>query len=700
MSLRPWLVGFLGFLAALALVLPGLGSSGFWSEGELPVLWRSTAALGEPHSDLVRSPWLPDFVRTQSYRLLDAFDPELALRLPHAFAVAALAGMAAGLARQWGASVSTALLAAGLVLAFPGNAMASRTALGNPMAEASIAGAIVMGCLATTVRPAAHRWLVAAGALLLLAAAVASAGLLLGATVPLLAVAAYVDATRPRLRSFVLLAAGVMAGISVMLIVRQQEGFVPILAAAKDLELLEKPYAWRFLAGVEQWGHQTFPWLPLAVLGALHPQKRWPGRWLMLGLVVFGGWTAIYGPGSVPLSVPTALCCALAVERLGQRDFTPSSRRLAFLVLVLGTALLGKDASRLPLEIGLPLLDAPRTAGLDALDIGEDLARSWKLAALTLLAAGMLAPWLRKRGRVGHWLPALVVGAAVLFQAGYQSHVTLPRAGTLLSPAATLDRFAHWSNAGLLPAKLAIYGVEDPGLARYGPGPSRQVLLGNSQQLLDHLAAPEPAAALVRDIDLPRLHQRHRRDEWPLYVLDDSHGRLLLVSNRLPPGARNRNPIEEVVLSTPPRLEHETLVRFEDRLELVGWQFDEPVIRGTEGTLTMVFRVLRPLPGRPKLVARLQKGKVSRVNAQPHEFVQGIYPPVYWRPGDYIVHRQRFDVPALEILPGTHEVIVAVKHGKNRDYEITIPSEEDGDFGVRIKNRRRSYAAIGTAEVW
>ena len=92
-------------VVALALVLPGLGAHGLWSDAELPVLDRSLAALGEAKSGLVRSTVLPDLLRTWG---VDSFGNELGLRLPHALATAALVAASAALMRLRGRSVGLA----------------------------------------------------------------------------------------------------------------------------------------------------------------------------------------------------------------------------------------------------------------------------------------------------------------------------------------------------------------------------------------------------------------------------------------------------------------------------------------------------------------------------------------------------------------------------------------------------------------
>ena len=78
-----WIAGLVGTAVAAAIIIPGLDLHGLWSEGELAVLDRARAALGEPLSELERSPWLPDELRTRAYA---AIGGDFGLRLPGALA--------------------------------------------------------------------------------------------------------------------------------------------------------------------------------------------------------------------------------------------------------------------------------------------------------------------------------------------------------------------------------------------------------------------------------------------------------------------------------------------------------------------------------------------------------------------------------------------------------------------------------------
>jgi len=274
----------------------------------------------------------------------------------------------------------------------------------------------------------------------------------------------------------------------------------------------------------------------------------------------------------------------------------------------------------------------------------------------------------------------------------------VPQTGDLLSPKRVLQRHAAWVADGELAPTLGVHRVKDGGIELYGPDALN--VLQSRRDVATFLEDAEPRAALVRTIDLPTVYQIHRETGSPLFVLDDSHAHLRLVGNVLPSDAVDVNPIDDIVLDEPPALAHETLVRFEGYVEVVGWEVSQPLVRGRKGTLQVVFKVLRPLPGGSKLHSRLNYGRISRINTEAHELAEGLYPCNLWRAGDYILHRYTFDVPVLESMPGQYEVVIGLRRSETENYDITVPEGKEGDFGVTVADAKHDFATIGTVEVW
>ena len=707
--LGPLPLGLLGFALACAFWLPGLGESGLLSEAELPVYDRARAALGAALSGLERSPALPDALRVRGVATLgDA----LGLRFVHALAGAGLVGLAVGWLRAQGRSLAQCGLGALVVLSLPVVSMGSRFALANPVAELCITAAVV--ALVAALSPARSTTARSAAALLAasaMAAAVASAGLCLGAALPL-AVGALLPGSSRRTRIAVGVAAAVALGVSIRLSLDQGDGFIPLLGAARDLELLDKPEARRFADGLEDFGYQIFPWAGLAMVGAAlgRGEGRTDATWLAVTLAFVAGWSLRYGPLPAPVAVPVAACVVQAVARLQDPRADGWERRLAVFIAAAAALVIAKDGSLSPNRLVVPTeyRDNEHTFPEEKLEAEAHLKTMGKSVFYALVVAGLFA---RRREEHGleRWLgrvpgparDALIVGAfaaAAGTNAWVHSRVLLPKVAELLSPKRPLQRLAAWVEAGELPPTLAVHRVRDPGLELYGP--DQQETLSGRRQLTSWFETDDPAVALVRLNDYPALFQAARQHERPLYVLDDSNAHAWLVANRLPEGAENRDTLPSIVLDEPPALAHETLLNFDDYIEVVGWELDGPLRRGKEHTLQVAIRVLRPLPAGSKLYARMLEGRLSRIGGEAHEFVDGLYPCNLWRKGDIIHHRWTFETPPLEIVPGEYDLLLGLRRSERANFPIRIPEGDRGAFGVEVRGRKREFAKIGTVTVW
>jgi hypothetical protein len=594
-------------------------------------------------------------------------------------------------------------------------AVTARTVLGNPIGELASACAVVFGLIATrSTRPmlAGGAAVVAAGSL---ASAIASSGLAIGGLVPLLALACADHGERTRRVAPVLwLAAAVVLGITIRLVLQQGDGYIPLLGAAKQLDLIDKPETRRFAAVLQEYGEHVAPWVGLAAIGAaLGPRARWPALWALAALVVGGGWSLVYGQLHLPVAIPTALCCTAAIDALRSGRCGPHARRLIVFVAIGGMLVIRKDAERTPSRVTVPVwsFEGEHRFPDTALEASRRLKRIAGVAMLALVAAAVLA---RRRedephGRVETLMRRLpdpwrdraasgLVGLAVLHAALVHAHTLVPDTARTLSPAEILRQHARWAEAGALPTELGVHRVRDPGLTYYGP--EQLHALQSRREVIDWLARDEPSVALVRDLDVPAVVQNHRANDLPLFVLDASHERFRLLSNVLPEGAVDQNPITAVLFDVPPVLEHETLVRFENYLEVIGWEVHEPLVRGTSRKLRLVCKALRPIPGGTKIYARFLRGRMSRINAEAHDIASNIYPPNLWRAGDFILHEIDIDVPALEILSGPHELVIGLRRSEKKNYDITIPEESSGEHGVSIKDKKRNFAVLGEVRVW
>jgi len=667
--------------------LLGLADLGVWSSAELPVFDRARAAMGVELQGLERSPWLPDRLRTLGYAMTGS---PWGARIPQALASAMVVTLVAGLCRRRGDAVWVTAAATLIAFGMPATGVQARTMLGNPFTELFVASTLVLWSSALEAPTHSRRLALGSASAASLALSISAGGLVLGGIIPLLVIAVVFPLSSGWGRVALWLVATAAIGVALALAFRQGEGYIPLLGAAKDLDLVAKPQARRFAAAIEDITDGLFPWAGLVAMGATLPRARPYAMWLGTSVVVYAAWSLVYGAGAVPVVVPASLCAAAAIEALTDRDTKPVLRRLLLLGALAGAILAGKDASLWPSRFVAPAVDLDTIAfPAESMRASERLASIERVAIVGLLVAA-----------VGHraWWVGSAIGFAALFGGWMHGRVLLVDAARGLSLAEPLGQHARFAKTGALPEPLGIYRVHDPGLAIYGP--PQTIEFPNRDALVEALLGDAPSAALVRSIDVPEIHRRARGEGRPFFVLDRSHATLRLVANVLPLGARDLNQIPEVVTRERPQLRNDTLVRFGNYVEIVGWELDGSVIRGRDVTLTVAIRVLRPLPARSRLYTRLVLGRLALLNREAEPLLEDIYPCTLWTAGDYILHRLTFRVPVLESPPGSYAFVVGMRRGENDNYPITVPPEASGEFGVTIRDRSHTFANLGMVDVW
>ena len=382
--------------------------------------------------------------------------------------------------------------------------------------------------------------------------------------------------------------------------------------------------------------------------------------------------------------------------------------------------MLRKDAASHPLEVLSPFHSITNAHLLPLSELGfvDQLERSASLAMLVLCLAFAHAwyfsssrtpssapesprPKFLRTSLSAPPLPLIGLSLGLLALSYSFGHRHLPRLSDTLS---SKEPFERWEHAALaLPETIGLYRLRDPGTEIYGPDPDRLSKLESRKDITQWLMSEEQRVALIRRRSFPAIFQEHRARKKALHVLDWRHPEFKLIANfspdTLPEAYERHHPLESIVLDDAPPLEHPTLLRFDDFVEIVGWQLDGPIRRGDSITLHLAFKVLRRLPSNAQLYARLQQGRISRINGPAHDFTGGEYPPQHWRKGDYIHHRFRFEIPYLQTLPGPHKLIVGIKRGESSNVPISIPEGKTGEHGVVVRGKKRTFAALGEVEV-
>jgi hypothetical protein len=722
---RPWLLFVLVICVSLLITLPTLGELGLLSQAEIPAWKRARAANGAQLDGLLRSPALPDWLRAKSFALAGA---EWGLRLPSVFSHALAGVLTLGLARRLGFGWSSALLAPLFLWAFPMVGLVSRAAESPVVAECFIAAAILAGLQAEDDRRTRQLGGLVL-ALLAAAAATASTGLAWGMAIPCLALGVAGPRSLGRPLRLLFGAIGLSAAlVTLKLVLGQGEGYIPILGAAPDTYFAAQPHRRDLVGAFEEFGHQVFPFAILILLGILRPRRpsedaeagetthtALPAVWLGLGLVLAVLWSAKYGRMCFPLAIPAALCCAAAMPLLFDSRYDLRLRRFALVMAVSGIWVMGKDAERTPSRIASPQhrFTNEKRFPAEEVDTPQTFPGWVRWAWMALILGYVLSPRSRQARRPGRFgdlpalspemresLPWIVVGLALLHQSVDSTQGLGPASAEQLSVRSVFARHQAMVEAGLLPPEVGMQRVRDPGLELYGPDPETTTVVGTRKKLFDWLTADEPRVAFVRESDFAGIFQKARERDWALHVLDWSHHDLKLVANFVPDGVEEIRPLGDVVYDEPPKLEHETFVQFDKRIELIGWQIDGEVKRGGEVTVSLAFRVIRALPGSAKIYVRLQKERISKINIFPHEPANGMYPGNFWRKGDYIVDRFTFEIPSVNTLPGEHEFFVGIAKDDKKKLPITLPEGREGEFGVTLRGSKgRDFANLAKIDL-
>jgi hypothetical protein len=280
------------------------------------------------------------------------------------------------------------------------------------------------------------------------------------------------------------------------------------------------------------------------------------------------------------------------------------------------------------------------------------------IPALVLLAQ-LAHKYSQKLSHLRHG--ALLLASLVL--AGYTSQRFLPQVSEHFSPR---DVFVTYNKLAGENEPLAQHRVEGRAASYYARGTVREI--AGRPQLLDFLAEPGrhwaafPADQLA-DIDVAFRKRTGRH----LFVPKSDNARVTLVASEPVGKLTNENPLARFVLREPPHVQHPVGAKFEDAIELVGYNLKLPrgdsVGAGQSFEITWVWRALKANIGSYKVFLHIDSG-TQRINGD-HEPVDGKYPVTLWDEGDVILDRQTVSVPATNP-PGTYTLYVGFYRGETR----------------------------------
>ena len=214
--------------------------------------------------------------------------------------------------------------------------------------------------------------------------------------------------------------------------------------------------------------------------------------------------------------------------------------------------------------------------------------------------------------------------------------------------------------------------MKKDGAEYYNRGPVE--VLRSRSVLLQRLKEDDRVFALIGAKKLGEVDKAARKDEIEYFVVDNSSAKALLITNRLGNGCEtDENPLRRFVSRTPPAPQHPISVNFENKVQLVGYDMPERVIRGTRFSVRLYFKVLGQMPSGWKLFIHFDQPSF-RFHGD-HLPLDGKYATQHWLAGDYITDEVEIDVPVLSTPSGTYHVFGGFWLGESRLKIIEGPND-------------------------
>lgn len=422
---------------------------------------------------------------------------------------------------------------------------------------------------------------------------------------------------------------------------------------------------------------------------------------LRIALAAFAGLTGLAWFEAQPAALPASLRAwateRAAAYRAGAEELLRVwSGNLVFVLVVIEAALVGLGAmifvgqragweavARMPKHVAdygvnawwaLPLCGALAPAALIAIRDGFRLlvARSRLPRASATLAAGLAAGAILGFG----YYPALA--AQLSPKEVFESYLRLRREGEPLAVLGIRGRAATYYHGGEVQAlpdvgRAFMWLNAEPG-APIAPPPSERRWL------------------VVRADDLPKLNSLHRKKtRTNVPVLDGRSSQILLVSNELG-GLPNQSWLGKLVLDAPPAsIAHPVQARFEEQLEVLGWEITDEKGRVVDSVvpqrpyhLRTYFRVLRPIGSNWKMFIHID-GFQRRYNGD-HPVLEGRYAMTLWQPGDIVVDDHEV-VLEPNFTPGDYTLYFGFFTGETRFRVTEGAHHEDRAIGGAVRVR-------------
>jgi hypothetical protein len=301
------------------------------------------------------------------------------------------------------------------------------------------------------------------------------------------------------------------------------------------------------------------------------------------------------------------------------------------------------------------------------------------------IAVALWLPWVRepfaagweRARRVGAALIAAALAVSCLFAATL-AFVWMPRLAGQFSYKNLFDRYRALADGG---EPLGVMGMSGSGPEYYARGAFEP--LRNRSDLITMLKRDQRVFALAPASELCALHQAAPQSGFSYHVLDDSHEKFLLLSNRVADGQTDHNPLSRMILrERPADIRAPLSITFEDQIELIGVNMPEQVKRGDEFEMTLFFRVLAKPKRSWQIFVHFDGGGVR---------FQGDHWPVnnrcgttFWQPGDYVVDTFKVTAGNMTFAKAAYQAWVGMFVGSSGNWTNMKVTAGDHDTNNRV----------------
>lgn len=279
-----------------------------------------------------------------------------------------------------------------------------------------------------------------------------------------------------------------------------------------------------------------------------------------------------------------------------------------------------------------------------------------------------------------HRAAGLAAGGALV--GGVLCGFYYPSLASQLSPKEVFESYQRVHKAG---EPLALLGVGNRSAAYYAGGqPTSFADPAAAHQWLSTTGEGRRFLALRAD-DLPRLNMLYRQQTDPkqnLPILDARSSQILLAASTLLPTERNENPLNRMLLNTPPaNIQRKLEANLDDKLLVVGidlvdanGRLLEAIAPGRKVHMRTYYKVLAPVGSEWEAFIHID-GYRKRHNGD-HKPMNGKYPMSLWNKGDVLVDDYEF---ALEpnFTPGTYTIYFGLFVGDTRFKVKSGPNDND-----------------------